>query len=50
LKLRELIENDTLRKEIGKKGRKWVSMVHDEKVIAEKLINKYESIEEFKRG
>jgi glycosyltransferase involved in cell wall biosynthesis len=49
LKLRELVENDTLRKEIGKKGRKWASMVHDEKVVVEKLTNIYESLEEFKR-
>lgn len=44
LRLHELIEDDALRKEIGKKGRKWVKTVHDEKVVVEKLINIYESI------
>lgn len=48
-KLYELIENDTLRKEIGSKGRKWVSRVHDEKVVVEKLINTYELLEGFNR-
>jgi len=41
--LERLIVDSNLRKELGKRGRKWVSRVHDIKVVVKKLIDTYES-------
>jgi len=41
--LEQLIVDSTLRKEIGKRGRKWACKVHDERVVVRKLIDIYES-------
>lgn len=41
--LERLIVDSDLRKELGKRGRKWVSQVHDVKVVVKKLIDIYES-------
>lgn len=45
--LKLLIEDDSLRKDIGKRGRRWVSKVHEQKVVTEKLIKIYESLENY---
>jgi glycosyltransferase involved in cell wall biosynthesis len=42
--LKQLIDDDSLRKEIGKRGRRWVRKVHDEEVVAEKIVKIYESL------
>lgn len=41
--LERLIVDSNLRKELGKRGRRWVSRVHDIKVVVKKLIDTYES-------
>lgn len=41
--LERLIVDSNLRKELGKRGRKWASRVHDLKVVVKKLIDIYES-------
>jgi hypothetical protein len=41
--LERLIVDSNLRKELGKKGRKWASRVHDVPVVAKKLSDMYES-------
>ena len=41
--LEKLIVDSNLRNELGKRGRKWVSRVHDLKVVVKKLIDIYES-------
>jgi glycosyltransferase involved in cell wall biosynthesis len=45
--LERLLADDSLRREIGKRGRKWVCKVHDEKIVSEKLVKKYESLERY---
>jgi len=41
--LERLIVDSNLRKELGKRGRKWASRVHDTGVVVKKLIDIYES-------
>jgi len=41
--LERLIEDSNLRKELGKRGRKWVTRVHDIKVVVKKLLDIYDS-------
>lgn len=40
--LKKLIENPGLRQEIGKAGRDYVEKIHDEKIIAQQLIDLYQ--------
>ena len=40
--LEKLIVDSNLRKELGQRGRKWVSRIHDQKVVVKKLIDIYE--------
>lgn len=45
--LKQLIEDSALRKDIGRQGRKWAHLVHNEKVVAKKLIKIYDSLEAY---
>jgi hypothetical protein len=41
--LERLIVDSNLRKELGRRGRRWVTRVHDVKVVVKKLLDVYES-------